>query len=186
MRSKSFLDSMAVVLVRAQDNLLAIWESGNIFLKSLVAWSLDKKGMLCFATNVAHLTSDSIPWSLVWDWNKEVIWVVYCTAFDISLCLLPLRWEVTSWRPPWVIPKSIAHRVHQAYKLPRHNCKRRGLTKCLYILYNPCFFLFNTFWALAYFFNPFIVKVAFSLFALAAVGRVRVRDTHAHTWSGRG
>ena len=47
-----FTLTMAVVLVRAQEKFLAISESGNIVLKSLVAWSLDKKARLCLATNV--------------------------------------------------------------------------------------------------------------------------------------
>ena len=55
---------MAVVLVRAQENFLAISESGNITLKSLVAWSLERKARLCLETNVAHLTSASITLSL--------------------------------------------------------------------------------------------------------------------------
>ena len=49
--------TMGVVLVRAQENFSAISVSGNILLKSLVAWWLHKKDMLCLATNVVHLTS---------------------------------------------------------------------------------------------------------------------------------
>jgi hypothetical protein len=57
--------TMPVVLVRPQENFLAISKSGNITLKSLVAWSLERKSRLCVATNVAHLVSGSITFSLV-------------------------------------------------------------------------------------------------------------------------
>ena len=137
--------TMAVVLVREQENFFAIAESGKILLKSLVAWSLARKDMLCLTTNVAHLTSASIAWSLLWGRKREAIGVVDATAFDTPLCLLLLRWDLTSWRPPWVTPKLIAHRVHRAYKLP----KARILTLLLHwtqeahcthhvIIYLPC------------------------------------------------
>ena len=37
---------MAVVLVREQENFLASAESGNILLKTLVAWLLDRKAIV--------------------------------------------------------------------------------------------------------------------------------------------
>ena len=52
--------TIAVVFVRPHANFFAISESGNIFGKSLVAWSLARKAILCLATNMDHRVSASI------------------------------------------------------------------------------------------------------------------------------
>lgn len=80
---------MAVHLVLAQPNLLAMLESGNIWAKRLLAWSQDMKAKLCLTTNIDHLVSASMtPFAMSGLKNDATDCVAEASAAN-PLCFLP-------------------------------------------------------------------------------------------------
>ena len=81
---------MAVHLVLAHPNFLAMSESGNIWEKSLLAWSLDRKAKLCLTTNIDHLVSASMtPFDTSGLKNAATDCVAEASAAK-DLCFFPL------------------------------------------------------------------------------------------------